>query len=81
MDNTQKTSNYVGIDAPSLSGPDVPLKISKGADAGLHCITQYLLLPHIMIAFLWKSFRDIFNLRVRGPHETLTQFWAGVIIR
>ena len=63
---------YVEVPFPEQSEIDIPLKVFKGPNMGIHMITQFYLLPHIWISFLYMHFLDVFNHRVRGPVDAFS---------
>jgi len=72
---------YLKVDPPTPTNHGLPLKILKGAHAGVHMIPTAFLLPHILLSFLWTHFRPIFEDRLLGAPGALVQFWSQMDTR
>ena len=66
------------IHMPSAETYELPLKILKGPDKGVHLMPHYYMAPHVLMSYLHNAFPKDFAQKILGTKDAMAEFWAGV---
>ena len=55
------------VHMPCADTYQLPLKILKGPDKGVHMMPHHYMAPHVLISFIWNNFREVIK------HKLLAQ--------
>ena len=66
------------VHMPCADTYQLPLKILKGPDKGVHMMPHHYMAPHVLISFIWNSFREDVKHKLLGTTGAMAEFWAGV---
>ena len=63
---------------PCADAYQLPLKILKGPDTGVHTLAHYYIAPHVLMSYIYRAFPADFAHKILGSRTALDEFWAGV---
>ena len=66
------------IKMPTPEAVKIPMRISKGKNAGIHELDHHYLPPHKLISFLYHNFRYEFDTKLLGSTGAIAEFWNGI---
>ena len=66
------------VQMPCADAYQLPLKILKGPDTGVHTLAHYYMAPHVLMSYLHRAFPADFAHKIIGSRTALAECWAGV---